>query len=228
MDEARLTQELAPFCQILNIGIMPGEVENKVTLVMARANEAAQAADFLQRAYGLNVGMEAPDAGATATSGKMREIWIGNLAQTVTKEKLYKHFFIYGDIESIDMFMFKNFAFVRFKEVAAAIRATELAKTIRIENRLVKISFADPVRRKEALGDMPGYTFGEHNAKALILKYVNSTMALPEENLRAVLSRYGNVKAILVLESVMQQDHPQAYKPHIFVDYNSHVSICTI
>ena len=36
-------------------------------------------------------------------SVKVREIWIGNLPDTITKEILYKTFFIYGEISSIDI-----------------------------------------------------------------------------------------------------------------------------
>eukprot|EP01022_Parablepharisma_sp_SALTPOND_P033022 TRINITY_DN88060_c0_g1_i1.p2 TRINITY_DN88060_c0_g1~~TRINITY_DN88060_c0_g1_i1.p2 ORF type:complete len:318 (-),score=29.78 TRINITY_DN88060_c0_g1_i1:1365-2318(-) len=213
VDEARLAQDLAPFGQVLNISITRSDLENQAAVLMARGPDAIQAADFLQKVYGFNARVEQTE------SVGIREIWTGNLAQTVTQEKLYKHFFIYGEIEMIDMFMFKNFAFVRFKEVTAAARALDLAKNVKIDGRPIKISFADPVRRKEALGDSPGYVFNEHTAKALLFKYTTVTMSPPEEAVKGTLNRYGSIKAILTLET--PQD--PMFKPHIFVEFSTHV-----
>ena len=162
---------------------------------------------------------DAPSPVAEDGSVKIREIWTGNLASTVTEGKLYTYFFIYGEIERIDMFMFKNFAFVRFKEVAAACRAYELAKGIRIDGRPVKISFSDHTRRKDAIGDLPGYYLTEHNAKALLLKYKSTNTVPPEETLRGILSQYGKLQAINIME--VPQD--PNFNPHVYIDFFSHV-----
>ncbi len=150
---------------------------------------------------------------------RIREVWIGNLASSVTKGKLYKHFFVYGEIEDIDMFMFKNFAFVKFREVAAACRAHEQARGLRVDGRPIKISFSDHTRRKEAIGDTPGYSLNELNAKAVLLRYKNVSRAPDEELLRSILSRYGSVNVIHVLE--IPQD--PTFRPHVYVEYFTHV-----
>jgi RNA recognition motif-containing protein len=34
---------------------------------------------------------------------RVRELWVGNLPEGITEKKLYSHFFIYGEIENIDI-----------------------------------------------------------------------------------------------------------------------------
>jgi len=35
---------------------------------------------------------------------KVREVWVGNLPSGMTEKKLYQHFFIYGEIENIELY----------------------------------------------------------------------------------------------------------------------------
>lgn len=35
---------------------------------------------------------------------RVRELWLGNLPESITEKILYSHFFIYGDIEKIECF----------------------------------------------------------------------------------------------------------------------------
>jgi len=182
---------------------------------MAHGTEAAKANEFLQKKYKLNVKLEQSDF----STAQMRELWVGNLAQTVTQEKLYNRFFIYGEIEVIYMFMSKNFAFIRFKEVAAASRALDSARGTRIDNRPIKISFADPIRRKEALGDMAGYHLSVKSAKGLVMKYAGTTIAPPEDFIKGILGKYGTVKAILIAEVGLRP----LTKLRVFVEFSNHV-----
>jgi len=216
MDETRLSNELAPFGQILDVGILRGETENQAIIQMSKNSDAINANDFLQKVYNLRTSLEQADA---QSSAGMREIWIGNLPQTCTQEKIAKHFFIYGEIEFIDMFMFKNFAFVRFFELAAAARALDLGKNIKIDGRPIKLSYADPVRRKESLGNNPNYAFSEKIAKVVLLKFITVSMAPPEESLKSAMIKYGNIKNMLVLES--PQD--PVIKPHVYIEFETHV-----
>lgn len=34
---------------------------------------------------------------------RVRELWVGNLPANITEKKLYSHFFIFGEIEKIDI-----------------------------------------------------------------------------------------------------------------------------
>lgn len=38
---------------------------------------------------------------------RVRELWLGNLPEGVTEEVLYQHFFIYGEIDKIEIFPHK-------------------------------------------------------------------------------------------------------------------------
>lgn len=216
MNEESLAYELGQFGKVLNVNLVRTEYEAHATVLMAHGMEASKAMDLLQRKYRLSVQLEQID---TAWS-QMRELWVGNLSQTVTQEKLWNRFFIYGEIEVVYMFMSNNFAFVRFKEIAAAARALDLARGARIDGRCVKLSFADPVRRREAVGDLPGYRLTPDSAKALVLKYTGSVLTPQEDFLKGMLSKYGSVRAILVAEV----DAKPFAKPRVFVEFATHVS----
>eukprot|EP00826_Nyctotherus_ovalis_P005368 TRINITY_DN1120_c0_g4_i1.p2 TRINITY_DN1120_c0_g4~~TRINITY_DN1120_c0_g4_i1.p2 ORF type:complete len:277 (-),score=65.22 TRINITY_DN1120_c0_g4_i1:1048-1878(-) len=149
---------------------------------------------------------------------RMREIWVGNLPSDITEATLYNHFFIYGDVEKIDVFAFKGFAFVRFKLVAAAARAVECANGVLVGNRPVRIAFSDQARRYNAVGDKPGYEPNEYNAKTLYLQYKRDGPIQVEGKMQEVLNRYGRVKALYIKQTL-----PNSYmKPYLYVDYVTH------
>lgn len=58
---------------------------------------------------------------------RVRELWVGNLPEGVTKEIVYSHFFIYGEIEAIELNRqnksYPYYAFVRFKLTNCTKRA---------------------------------------------------------------------------------------------------------
>lgn len=212
-----MAREVASFGRILNIELTRTEFEAGATIIMAHRAEAENVMQLLKRKFTLaHVQLT-----QLASQGlQMRELWVGNLAQTVTQEKLYNRFFIYGEIEVIYMFMSKNFAFIRFKEMVAAAQALDLARGIKIDGRQIKISFADPVRRKEALGDMPGYHFDIRNTKGLVMKYTGTSMAPQEDFAKGVLGRYGTVKAILIAEVGVK---PMT-RPRVYIEFSTHVN----
>ena len=216
MSEESLASELSGFGKIVNISFAHTDFETQVIIIMAHKSEAMQVSDFLQKKYRFNVQLE----DSSSSSYQMRELWVGNLSSTITQEKLSNRFFIYGELEVIYMFMYKNFAFVRFKEVAAAIRALEAARGIKIDGRSVKLSFADPIRRKEALGDLPGYKFSMKNAKGLVMKYNGTTVTPQEDFIKGLLGKYGNVKALLVGEVGFKPN----IRPRVFVEFANHVN----
>jgi RNA recognition motif-containing protein len=39
---------------------------------------------------------------------RVRELWTGNLPESITEKKLYSHFFIYGEIDKIEIVPHKN------------------------------------------------------------------------------------------------------------------------
>ena len=39
---------------------------------------------------------------------RVRELWVGNLPESITEKKLYQNFFIYGEIDRIEIVPHKN------------------------------------------------------------------------------------------------------------------------
>jgi RNA recognition motif-containing protein len=39
---------------------------------------------------------------------RVRELWVGNLPESITEKKLYSNFFIYGEIDRIEIVPHKN------------------------------------------------------------------------------------------------------------------------
>ena len=146
---------------------------------------------------------------------RTREIWIGNLDSTITESVLYRHFFIYGEIERIDTFSFKGFAFIRFCQTSAATRAADNGNLL-IEGRNLRIALSNRIKRTDSLGDKPGYD-PARNAKTLRIEYARPG-PIQIEGVQEVMNRYGRVKALYV-----KQMHPESmYRSHMFVDYETH------
>lgn len=75
---------------------------------------------------------------------KVREIWLGNLPDSITKETIYSHFFVCGEIEDIEIQRLNKqsytcYAFVRFKLTNCAKRAFDLAQSLEIGGYNVKV-----------------------------------------------------------------------------------------
>jgi RNA recognition motif-containing protein len=74
---------------------------------------------------------------------RVREIWVGNLPETITKEVIYSHFFICGEIDEIELLRqnksYPFYAFVRFKLTNCAKRAFDLGQTLEIDGMKLKV-----------------------------------------------------------------------------------------
>jgi RNA recognition motif-containing protein len=62
-------------------------------------------------------------------SGGSRNVYVGNIDDSVTEEKLKHDFSEYGDIELVNTLKEKNCAFVNFTSIASAIRAIDGIRT---------------------------------------------------------------------------------------------------
>ncbi|KAI7873540.1 hypothetical protein K492DRAFT_175742 [Lichtheimia hyalospora FSU 10163] len=58
-------------------------------------------------------------------NGGSRNVYLGNIDETITEEKLKQDFSDYGEIELVNTLKEKNCAFVNFTSIAAAVRAIE-------------------------------------------------------------------------------------------------------
>eukprot|EP00358_Blepharisma_japonicum_P003078 CAMPEP_0202954588 /NCGR_PEP_ID=MMETSP1395-20130829/50943_1 /ASSEMBLY_ACC=CAM_ASM_000871 /TAXON_ID=5961 /ORGANISM="Blepharisma japonicum, Strain Stock R1072" /LENGTH=302 /DNA_ID=CAMNT_0049670229 /DNA_START=298 /DNA_END=1206 /DNA_ORIENTATION=+ len=149
----------------------------------------------------------------------VREVWIGNISPATDKQLLYDAFKAYGDIEGIEMFSSKGFAFIKYRKVVAATRAYERADGTLVDGRPVKVAFADPTRRIDIVGDSlipenPNFNpIDDEHFKNLFLGYPPGATVPPEHVLREVFSRYGRVKRISIRQATSNS------RPYAFVDF---------
>jgi len=147
----------------------------------------------------------------------VREVWIGNISPSTEKKTLFDVFKVYGDIEGIEMFSSKGFAFIKYRKVLSATRAFEQAQGVLADERPVKVAFADPTRRLDIVGDSsapedPNFNpIDDDNFKNLYLGF--SSTVPSEARLREVFSRYGRVKGIHIKQG------PGVARPYAFVDF---------
>ena len=148
-----------------------------------------------------------------------REVWIGNISPATDKQSLYDGFKGYGEIEGIEMFSSKGFAFIKYRKVTAATRAYEFGDGTLIDGRPVKVAFADPSRRIDIVGDSavpenPNFNpIDDENFKNLFLGYPPGALVPGECKLREVFSRYGKVKRISIRQAT------NTSRPYAFVDF---------
>jgi RNA recognition motif-containing protein len=93
---------------------------------------------------------------------RVREIWVGNLPESITKEVLYSHFFISGEIDDIELLRqnksYPFYAFIRFKLSNCAKRAYDLGQSLEIDGMRLKVQFSDYNKRPSTIqGDIPDY-----------------------------------------------------------------------
>ncbi|KAI9260718.1 hypothetical protein BDA99DRAFT_560776 [Phascolomyces articulosus] len=66
-----------------------------------------------------------PSVLSAVQNGGSRNVYLGNIDETITEEKLKQDFSDYGEIELVNTLKEKNCAFVNFTSIAAAVRAIE-------------------------------------------------------------------------------------------------------
>lgn len=142
-------------------------------------------------------------------NAKVREIWIGNLPNNTTEHALYNAFFIHGEIAKIDIHSdrvnyksnIQNFAFIKYRTVAAASDAYKKGKNSILGGNQLKVSFSDASKRKDIIDDEPGYVLSEKTCKLIYLQLSKTCQIANESIIKDVFKAYGNVKAIQVKSS---------------------------
>ena len=147
-----------------------------------------------------------------------RELWIGNISPITDKRQIYDVFKQFGSIESIEMFSSKGFAFVKYRKVANATVAYERHRGLMVDGRPVKVTFGDPNRRFDMLGDCrtpedPNYNpSDDNNFKSLYIGYSVGKNIPSEGKLVEIFNRYGRVKGIHI---------KRVQQPYVFVDFET-------
>lgn len=144
---------------------------------------------------------------------KVREIWVGNLPIGINESTLYKNFFIYGEITKIDIHSEKCFAFIRYKLCASASKAYEKAKNMNLGGRVIRVSFSDSGKRREIIGDEPGYELSEKTCKLIHVSLNKNSTVANETTIRDIFSKFGTVKYV-------QTKSCLGYRPSIYVEFS--------
>jgi len=147
-----------------------------------------------------------------------RELWIGNISPVTDKRQIYDVFKVFGSIESIEMFSSKGFAFVKYRKVMNATVAYERHRGLVVDGRPVKVTFGDPNRRFDMLGDCrtledPNFNpSDDNNFKSLYIGYSVGKTIPSEAKLLEIFNRYGRVKGIHI---------KRVQQPYAFVDFET-------
>ncbi|KAI9756319.1 MAG: hypothetical protein M4579_003911 [Chaenotheca gracillima] len=103
----------------------------------------------LKIGWGKHSGALPPAIALAVSGGASRNVYIGNLDESWTEERLRQDFSEYGDIELVNALREKSCAFVNFTNIANAIKAIEAVRG-REEYRRFKINFG-----KDRCGNAP-------------------------------------------------------------------------
>lgn len=147
-----------------------------------------------------------------------RELWVGNISPVTDKRLLYEAFKGFGSIESIEMFSSKGFAFVKFRKVTCATVAFERHRGLMVDGRPVKVTFGDPNRRYDMLGDCrtvedPNFNpSDDNNFKSLYIGYSAGKTIPSEHRLVEIFNRYGRVKSVHI---------KRVHQPYAFIDFET-------
>jgi len=78
-----------------------------------------------------------------------RALWIGNISEEVTEDRLYLEFSHYGEIESVRLLTHKTCAFVNFSLAEEASEALRNLQGRELGGMPIKINFGKPPKRHE-------------------------------------------------------------------------------
>jgi RNA recognition motif-containing protein len=113
----------------------------------------------LKVGWGKHSGALPPAIALAVSGGASRNVYIGNLDETWTEDRLRQDFSEYGEIELVNTLREKSCAFVNFTNIANAIKAIEAVRS-REEYKRFKINFG-----KDRCGNPPRQTTnGTHQA----------------------------------------------------------------
>ncbi|KZZ99267.1 negative regulator of differentiation 1 [Moelleriella libera RCEF 2490] len=103
----------------------------------------------LKIGWGKHSGALPPAIALAVSGGASRNVYVGNLDETFTEERLRQDFSEYGEIELVNALREKSCAFVNFTNIANAIKAIEAIRS-RDDYRKFKVNFG-----KDRCGNAP-------------------------------------------------------------------------
>jgi len=115
----------------------------------------------LKIGWGKHSGALPPAIALAVSGGASRNVYIGNLDESWSEERLRQDFSEYGEIELVNALREKSCAFVNFTNIANAIKAIEAIRG-REEYRRFKINFG-----KDRCGNPPRQTNSNHQQQQM-------------------------------------------------------------
>jgi len=145
---------------------------------------------------------------------RVREIWVGNLPNSITEQSLYNQFFIFGEISRMETHFQpdKNFAFIKYKLAASASRAYEKGKNMNLSGNIIRVSFSDSGKRKDIVGDESGYELNEKTCKMLHISLNRNSPVANENILKELFRKYGTVKGMHIKNQI-------GFRPTVYLEY---------
>lgn len=157
----------------------------------------------------------------------VRELWIGNLPANITEYRLYNHFFIFGEISQIELLAGNGFAFIKYRLLRSAFLAYQEMSHANIEGKQIKMSFSDCAKRKDIIGDEPGFFISIQNCRLLHCTTKRREYSFSESYYYQQFSRFGKINAFLIkfnipaVQSIFIEYESCSYAKNVYDYYNN-------
>ena len=145
----------------------------------------------LKIGWGKHSGALPPAIALAVSGGASRNVYIGNLDESWTEERLRQDFSEYGEIELVNALREKSCAFVNFTNISNAIKAIEAIRS-REDYQRFKVNFG-----KDRCGNAPRQNNQSHHQQQQHLGMqgrdsIGSPSSMPNGNLRPSMSHNGS------------------------------------
>ena len=145
----------------------------------------------LKIGWGKHSGALPPAIALAVSGGASRNVYIGNLDESWTEERLRQDFSEYGEIELVNALREKSCAFVNFTNISNAIKAIEAIRS-REDYQRFKVNFG-----KDRCGNAPRQNNQDHHQQQQHLGMqgrdgIGSPSSMMNENLRPSMSHNGS------------------------------------
>ena len=143
----------------------------------------------------------------------IREIWVTNLPLSTDEGKLYKEFFIYGEISKIELKIFfdKKNAYIKYRLCDSAKKALEKENNIYFNGNIINVSYSNENQRKDIKGNENGFELNEYNCKLIVVCLNKNLETVEEDKILTIFENFGKIKYVNV-KNINNRNH-------IFIEY---------
>ena len=143
----------------------------------------------------------------------IREIWVTNLPLSTDEAKLYKEFFIYGEISKIELKIFfdKKNAYIKYRLCDSAKKAIEKENNIYFNGNIINVSYSNENQRKDIKGNENGFELNEYNCKLIFVCLNKNIETVDEDKILNIFEIFGKIKYVSI-KNINDRNH-------IFIEY---------